>query len=38
MIVERIKEKGASIKSLKDTWLDTTTSNPYNKFLLTVMA
>lgn len=37
-IVEQIKEKGASIKSLKDTWLDTTNSNPYNEFLLTVMA
>lgn len=38
MIVDKIKDKGASIKSLKDTWLDTTTSNPYNEFLLTVMA
>ncbi|MDB1954227.1 recombinase family protein [Clostridium tertium] len=38
MIVDRIKDKGANIKSLKDTWLDTTTSNPYNEFLLTVMA
>jgi len=37
-IIEQIKEKGASIKSLKDTWLDTTSSNPYNEFLLTVMA
>ena len=34
-IVEQIKEKGASIKSLKDSWLDTTSSNPYNEFLLT---
>lgn len=38
MIVDMIKDKGASIKSIKDTWLDTTTSNPYNEFLLTVMA
>lgn len=38
MLVDMIKYKGASIKSLKDTWLDTTSSNPYNKFLLTVMA
>ena len=38
MIVDRIKDNGASIKSLKDTWLDTTTANPYNEFLLTVMA
>lgn len=38
MIVDMIKYKGASIKSIKDTWLDTTTSNPYNEFLLIVMA
>ena len=37
-IVEKIKDKGASIKSLKDTWLDTTSDNPYNQFLLTVMS
>ncbi len=37
-IVQRIKDKGAYIKSLKDTWLDTTSSNPYNDFLLTVMS
>ncbi len=37
-IIERIKIRGASIKSLKDTWLDTTTNNPYNDFLLTVMS
>lgn len=37
-IVDKIKEKGASIKSIKDTWLDTTTDNPYNDFLLTVMS
>lgn len=37
-IVDNIKSKGASIKSLKDTWLDTTTDNPYNDFLLTVMS
>lgn len=37
-IVQKIKEKNASIKSIKDTWLDTTTDNPYNSFLLTVMA
>lgn len=38
MIIDRIKEKGASIKSIKDTWLDTTSNNPYNDFLLTVMS
>ena len=37
-IVDKIKNKGAYIKSLKDTWLDTTCSNPYNDFLLTVMS
>lgn len=37
-IVAQIQEKGAAIKSLKDTWLDTSSSNPYNDFLLTVMS
>lgn len=37
-IIDKIKEKGASIKSIKDTWLDTTSDNPYNDFLLTVMS
>jgi DNA invertase Pin-like site-specific DNA recombinase len=37
-IVESIKSKGACIKSLKDTWLDTTSDNPYNSFLLTIMS
>lgn len=37
-IIDRIKEKGASIKSIKDTWLDTTSDNPYNSFLITVMS
>lgn len=37
-IVEKICSKGASIKSLKDTWLNTTSENPYNAFLLTVMS
>ena len=37
-IIDRIKVKGASIKSIKDTWLDTTSDNPYNSFLLTVMS
>lgn len=38
MIVDKISKKGAKIKSLKDTWLDTTSNNPYNDFLLTVMS
>lgn len=37
-IIEQIKQKGASIKSIKDTWLDTSSDNPYNSFLLTVMS
>ncbi len=37
-IVDKIKNKDAYIKSLKDAWLDTTSSNPYNDFLLTVMS
>lgn len=37
-IIDTIKAKGARIKSLKDTWLDTTSDNPYNGFLLTVMS
>ena len=37
-IIDKIKEKGASIKSIKDTWLNTTSENPYNEFLLTVMS
>jgi DNA invertase Pin-like site-specific DNA recombinase len=37
-IIDKIKSKGASIKSIKDTWLDTTSENPYNDFLLTVMS
>ena len=37
-IVSSIRSKGANIKSIKDTWLDTTIDNPYNDLLLTVMA
>lgn len=37
-IVDQIKEKRAFIKSIKDTWLDTSSTNPYNSFLLTVMS
>lgn len=37
-LIEEIKLNGASIKSLKDTWLDTTDSNPYSTFLLTIMS
>ena len=37
-IVDKITNKGSYIKSLDDEWLDTTNSNPYNAFLLTVMS
>ena len=37
-IIDRIKAKGADIKSIKDTWLDTSSDDPYNSFLLTVMS
>lgn len=35
-IVENIKEKGASLKSLNESWLDTTSDNPMNDFLLNI--
>lgn len=35
-IVESIKVKGASLKSLNESWLDTTTDNPMNEFLLNI--
>lgn len=36
-IVEIIRAKGASLRSLQDSWLDTTSDNPMSDFLLTVM-
>ena len=36
-IVEVIKDKGAALVSVKDSWLDTRESNPMSNFLLTVM-
>ena len=36
-IVELIKSKGAFLKSINDSWLDTTSDNPMSDFLLTVM-
>ncbi|MCZ0870913.1 recombinase family protein [Peribacillus sp. AS_2] len=35
-IVESIKEKGASLKSLNESWLDTSNDNPMNEFLLNI--
>lgn len=37
-ILDNIIKKGATVKSIKDVWLDTTSDNPYNAFLLTVMS
>jgi len=36
VIVEQIQAKGANIKSLKETWLDTTT--PHGKLMFTIFA
>ncbi|MFN7251491.1 MAG: recombinase family protein [Anaerobacillus sp.] len=36
-IVELIKSKGAYLKSVSDSWLDTTADNPMSDFLLTIM-
>lgn len=36
-IVEQIKTAGASLKSISDSWLDTTADNPLHDFLLTVL-
>ncbi|MBT2660589.1 recombinase family protein [Bacillus sp. ISL-45] len=35
-IVDRIKERGACLKSLGESWLDTTRDNPMNEFLLNI--
>lgn len=36
-IVEIIKNKGASLTSIQDTWLDTSSDNPMSDFLMVVM-
>lgn len=36
-LVAYIKKKGANLQSVKDTWLDLTSQNPYSQFLLTIM-
>lgn len=38
LLIDKIKSKGATLKSIKDTWLDISEDNPYSKFLITVMA
>ena len=37
-LIDLIRRKKASLKSLKDTWLDLSEDNPYSQFLITVMA
>ena len=37
-IIEQIKSKGAGIKSVTETWLDTSNENPMNEFLLTIFS
>ena len=37
-IVDEIKSKGAFIKSLKESWLDTTTDNPQGQLMLTMFS
>ena len=37
-IIETIRIKQAAIKSIDDPWLDTTDANPFQDFLITVMA
>jgi DNA invertase Pin-like site-specific DNA recombinase len=36
--IDLIRSKKASLKLLKDTWLDLLEDNPYSQFLITVMA
>ena len=37
-IVEQIKAKGASLKSISESWLDTTDQNPMTDFLLAIFS
>lgn len=37
-IIEQIKNKGAGLKSINETWLDTSSDNPMNEFLLTIFS
>lgn len=37
-LVDTIRDRKCFLKSIKDTWLDITSNNPYSEFLLTVMA
>jgi DNA invertase Pin-like site-specific DNA recombinase len=37
-IIDQIKGKGAGLKSISESWLDTTGDNPMNEFLLTIFS
>lgn len=37
-LVDKVKEKGATIKSISEPWLDTSNDNPHSKMLLGVMS
>ncbi|MBH0357250.1 recombinase family protein [Bacillus toyonensis] len=37
-IIEQIKNKGAGLKSISEAWLDTSSDNPMNEFLLTIFS
>lgn len=36
-IVEYLKNKGVALKSVNDSWLDTSNDNPFSELLLTIM-
>lgn len=38
LLIETIKKKGATLKSIKDNWLNLSENNPYSQFLITIMA
>lgn len=37
-IVDEIRNRGASLRSLHESWLNTRDDNPYSSFMLTIMA
>lgn len=37
-LVDKIKNKGAGLKSISESWLDTSSDNPMNEFLLTIFS
>jgi DNA invertase Pin-like site-specific DNA recombinase len=37
-LVEEFKQQGASLRSVNDRWLDTTTENPFSELLITIFS